>query len=175
MRRSLPLRSNSLFGPAWVIHHLDPLLAIPDLIPAARSNCPPLCSSFWMLLPGDPVTVIHFVTNSKATCSLITIPHQLRGCHLCWQHEQTAASTTRSITGPTGLTASTPLGPALTGSLPRYDSSLGNHERQQLLTATETSSAPTSPSDQGEGNITQTDYNCASGEANLLIYRNYNK
>ena len=81
----------------------------------------------------------------------------------------------RNITGPTGLTVSIPLGPALTGSLPWYNSILGNHERQQLLTAAETSSAPIPPSDQGEGNITQTDHNCASGEANLLIYRNDNK
>lgn len=64
---------------------------------------------------------------------------------------------------------------AWTGSLAQRNSILRNHERQPLLTAAETSSAPIPPSDQGEGNITQTDYNCASSEANLLIYRNYNK
>lgn len=56
---SFPLLSSSLFGPAWVIHHVDPLLAIPDLVPTAQSNCPPLHLSFWMLLPGGLVTVLH--------------------------------------------------------------------------------------------------------------------
>lgn len=153
----------------------DPLLATPDLVPTARSNCRPLRLSFWMLLPGDLVMVIHFVINSKATRSLITMPCQLRGCQLYQQDEQIAASTMRSITGPRELTASIPLGPALTGSLPWYNSILGSHERRQLLTAAETSSAPIPLSDQGEGNITQTDYNCATGEANLLIDRNDNK
>lgn len=79
------------FGPAQVIHRVDPLLA--TLEHAAWGNCPPLCRSFCTLLPGD-LAIIHSVTSSKATHSLITVPHQLGGCQPYQQHKQRVSMTT---------------------------------------------------------------------------------
>ncbi|KAJ7396894.1 hypothetical protein BTVI_140665 [Pitangus sulphuratus] len=62
---------------------MDPLLAtlISYPLPGAKS--------FGMLLPGNPVTVTHFVVSSKATRSLITIPTSSRAANY-QQCEQTA-------------------------------------------------------------------------------------
>lgn len=60
----------------------------PDPAPTARSNRPPLCLSFWALLPEALTGAGYFAISTEAPRSLITIPHQLRD----HQREQIAAA-----------------------------------------------------------------------------------
>lgn len=158
------------FGPALVIHHRDPLLAAPILHPlpaaiALLSACPSGCSC--QRISRQPVTLPSI--RSHPFPDHHSPPAQGPPARA------NRSITVRNITGPAGLPAPIPLGPAPAGARPQPNSIPGNRGRQQLLTAAETSSAPISRRDRGEGNVTQTDYNCASSEANLLIYRNDNK